>query len=340
MIERVLLSAVVVFLAQTGIVHGDSHHVIVCGSGGEEEFEVKFRDWGTRLQDVLIEQLGVSESNVFLLLEPQEGDDDALGSTSLESIQSALEIVQEQSTSEDTVYIYLIGHGSYFNSIPRFHIPGPDLTVEAFGEMIEGIQSEQMVIVNGASSSAAYINTLSAPGRIICTATKSATEYNATEFMGFFVESLEDGSADRNRDERISIYEVCQQAAELTDAWYIGSGYIPTEHPLIDDNADGLGTRLTWDLAGGFDPNDPQNESRDGALAQVCYLKNIIFPDGTPQEWIDDYMEALDLVNELKERKHELELDRYYVDLERLFLKAARANERIHTQNGPDSPNT
>jgi hypothetical protein len=318
----------------------ESYHVILCGSGGEQEFCEKFYDWGTRLEKAIVSRLDVEGSNVFLLTEAQDGDADALVTTSLETIQTVLEIVQEKSTVEDEVYVYFIGHGSYFNSIPRFHIPGPDLTAELFGGLIEDIEARYLVIVNGASSSAAFINTLSGPKRIICTATKSATEYNATEFMGFWVEALEDGSADRDRDERISVYELCQQAAELTDAWYIGNGYISTEHALLDDNGDGLGTRLSWDMVAGFDPNDPKNAERDGALARSCYLKSYSFPEGVPQEWIDDYLKALDGVSALKKRKHELESEAYYGELERLFLDAARANQKIRAEGREDEPST
>lgn len=318
----------------------ESYHVILCGSGGEPEFAEKFYDWGTRLEDAIVNRLEVPESDVFLLTEAQDDGPEALATTSLESIQSVLEIVRERSTSEDDVYVYFIGHGSYFNSIARFHIPGPDLTAEWFGTLIDEIDARNMVIVNGASSSAAFINVLSAPGRIICTATKSATEYNATEFMGFWVEALEDGSADRDRDERISLYELCQQAAELTDAWYIGNGYISTEHALLDDNADGLGTRLTWDMVAGFDPTDPKNARLDGALARNCYLKNYSFPDDVPQEWIDAYLDALDEVRALKKRKHELEPEEYYAELERFFLEAARANQKIRAERPSDGPNT
>lgn len=338
--KRVLVIVGIACMVSYSEVRADSYHVILCGSGGESEFADKFYNWGTRLEDAIIGRLEVAESNVFLLTEAQNGDTETLVTTSLESIQTVLEIVQEQSTSDDEVYIYLIGHGSYFNSIPRFHIPGPDLIAEQFGGLIEDIEARRMVIVNGASCSAAFINTLSGPNRIICTATKSATEYNATEFMAFWVEALEDGSADRDRDERISLYELCQQAAELTDAWYIGNGYISTEHALLDDNGDGLGTRLTWDMVAEFDPNDPKNTDLDGALARSCYLKNYSFPEGASQEWIDEYVEALDCVAELKKRKHELESDEYYVELERLFLDAARANKKIRALAPDDEPNT
>ena len=88
------------------------------------------------------------------------------------------------------------------------------------------------------------------------------------------------------------------------------------------------------------DPNDPKNTDLDGALARSCYLKNYSFPEGASQEWIDEYVEALDCVAELKKRKHELESDEYYVELERLFLDAARANKKIRALAPDDEPNT
>lgn len=111
---------------------------------------------------------------------------------------------------------------------------------------------------------------------MVCAASKSVDEKNATEFMEYFIQAIEDGSADQDRDERISLLEACRQAAALTDAYYMGRGLIATEHALIDDNGDGQGTRLAGDLQSGAAAETPAadtNDRRDGALAEQCFLK-------------------------------------------------------------------
>ncbi|MFP6585041.1 MAG: hypothetical protein VCD00_21095 [Candidatus Hydrogenedentota bacterium] len=312
-------------------VHADAYHVIICGSGGEEEFVEKFQSWGERLEGALIETVDVPSSNVYLLTEGVMTETPPMAVSTIDSIRSVFEIVANQAGEDDSVFIYLIGHGSFYKSISRVHIPGIDMTVTDFASYIDSLSVKELVIVNGTSTSAAYINELSGPGRIICSATKSVTEFNATEFMAHFVEGLEDGSADRNRDERITIYEACQQAAELTDAWYISSGYIPTEHAILDDNGDGQGTRLTWDMTAGFDPSVKEAAGQDGAFAKSVFLKNYVFPEGVSQEWIDQYMDAMDAVDALKQQKLDLEEEAYFERLESLFLDAARANAKIRS---------
>jgi hypothetical protein len=155
--------------------------------------------------------------------------------------------------------------------------------------------------------------------------------------MGFFIQGLEDKSADLNHDERISILEACQQSAALTQADYAEKGLILTEHALIDDNGDRLGTRLA---AGGredsrqtpalaaADAQDP----RDGNRASACYLKDYAFPVSVPREWVDSYLASLDAVEQLKRQKAKMDGKEYYAQLEKLLIKAATINRDIRSK--------
>jgi hypothetical protein len=125
-------------------------------------------------------------------------------------------------------------------------------------------------------------------------------EKNATEFMEHFVQGLEDGSADQNRDERISVLEACGQGAVLTAASYLGQGLIQTEHALLDDNGDSLGTRLP------IEPDDPAKSAprtppppKDGADAGLCFVKDFLFPPSVPKDLIESYRSALNEVEKL-----------------------------------------
>jgi hypothetical protein len=307
-----------------------AYHLIICGSGGEEEFSNRFENWGQRLKGVLEEF--DSQNTVFLLTEKARKESHN-AATSLESIERAIADVAAFITPEDDFFLYLIGHGSFIRRESRFLIPGPDLTAEGLGEMLAPINARCEVIINAASSSAGYINVLSAPDRIICTATRSTDEFNATEFMEHFLEGLEDGSADRDHDGRISVLEACGLGAELTEAWYVGQGLLATEHALLDDNGDGLGSRLPLQTAPGTvidDANDGQAAVFDGARAAECYLKNFSFPDHVPRDLIDAYLAAIEKVEALKKEKATLDETDYYARLESHLLEAARANREIH----------
>ncbi len=313
---------------------GGARHVILCGSGGEEEYSPKFHEWGRRLRDALVNRIGAAPANVSLLMEPETDSPPPGTTTSLESIRALFQALA-QSGATDDVFVYLIGHGSYVKGESKFQIPGPDLSAEAFEAMLAELPAKHAVVIDGTSASAGFINVLSAPDRLICAATKSATEVNATEFMRLFIEALEDGSADRNRDERISVLEVCEQAAALTATHYASATLIATEHAILDDNGDGLGTRLPIQVAlQEAPPASPPPSSPDGALADTVFLKNFSFPANAPKELIDGYLARLDEIKALKAAKAQTPEADYYAALEALLLKAARTNRDIRAFAG------
>lgn len=300
-------------------------HLILCGAGGETEYESRFYDWGRRLKDTLVSKFHLPEDNVSLLVE--RGDEAGASKISLETIRASLTTFSEKLSGdpgESDLYVYLIGHGSYLRGESKFNIPGPDLTASELEKSIGAARARRIIIINGSSSSAGFINELSGRDRIICTATKSVDEKNATEFMEYFIRALEDGSADENRDERVSVLEVCGRAAELTASWYVENGLIATEHGLIDDNGDALGTRLP--ISG-----QDASTSSDGALASATFLRDYSFPAEVPRKLIEEYLGALASVELLKKEKAEMDADKYYEELEALLVKAARANRKIRS---------
>ncbi|MDK1020348.1 MAG: hypothetical protein QGD90_01770 [Candidatus Hydrogenedentes bacterium] len=315
-----------------------SYHALLCGSGGEAEYSEKFRDWGMRLRDTLVMRLGVPAGNVVLLTEPETDiQTPALTTTNLKSIRAVFAAMSDSVTPDDDLFVYFIGHGSYLKNISKFHVPGADLTADELDELLQAIPARRTIVLNGTSSSAGFINVLSGEGRVICTATKSVSEINATEFMGFFIEGLEDGSADRNHDDRISFLEACEQASELTASWYTSEGLIATEHAILDDNGDGLGSRLPIEI---FDLSAEEDEDTaggdeilDGALARQCYIKDYSFHPNVPQELIDTYLSALVEVEALKAEKLQLAEEAYFAQLEEVLLKAARSNRKIRSYN-------
>jgi len=295
----------------------DPFALVICGSGGEEEFTERFSEWGTRLYGALTQDLGFEIENVSLLMDGEDTD------PSLESIQNALGTLGDRIAPEDDLFVFVIGHGSHLLGISKINVPGPDVSAEALDEWIATIAPRRLVVINAASSSAGFINVLSGPNRIICTATKSIEEKNATVFMQHFIDGIEDGSADLNRDTRISVYEACEQAAILTRAWYESEGLIATEHALLDDNGDRRGSRLA-------EPDDTDtDEEGDGELAARSWLRDFSFPPEVPQDLIDTYLSNLDAVEELKAQKETTEPVAYNAKLEEHLINAARANAAI-----------
>ena len=303
-----------------GVGEGASYHVIVAGNGGGEPYVERFETWGQQLRTVLVDRIGQDSARVYLLTESGKG---ANGRSSLSEIQKVFRQTGQKVTKQDDVFVYLIGHGSYRRGVAKLNIPGDDVTADHLRDWMNRWSARRVVVINAASTSAAFVNVLSGRGRIICTSTRSTEERNAPRFMGFFIQALEDGSADQNRDERISVLEICRQAALLTQAWYVGEGYLETENALLDDNGDGKGTRLS----------DLTSFLGDGKIADQCFLMDMPVPQGTPQEWVDAYQSAVVAVQVLVDQKAQMDSLTYFGELEAKLLKAARLNQKIRQQN-------
>lgn len=333
----VCLGVLPAFTGLYGSVAGaEAYHVVLSGSGGTPAYEQQYRAWGMRLQSALVERLGNPSDRVYHLAEKLSDSDSEIWGISLDTIRELFADLSLRVTESDDLYVYLIGHGSYIKKESKFLIPGQDLKAEELDRLLDTVRSRRTIVLNGTSSSAGFINVLSGEGRVICTATKSVVEVNATEFMRFFIESIEEGGADRDHDERISFLEACQQAADLTATWYLGESLLATEHPILDDNGDGLGSRLPLSDPGGFalfGVAISEVSRDDGALAASCYLKDYSFDENIPREVVGAYLDTLSEIEALKRRKAALDEAEYYAELERLLIQAARANRAIRQES-------
>jgi hypothetical protein len=311
----------------------ERYAAVICGSGGTVEFIEKFNDWGNRLHTTLIHDLSFPEDNVHLF------SADVADATTIQAEPCNLAVLKfyfaslkPVMTAEDDLYLFFIGHGSYTANEIMFHLPGDDLSATALHEWLQEISANHLVIVNGSASSAGFINFLSGEKRIILSSTKNVSESNAPEYFEFLIKSLQDGSADLNRDERITVYELANQTAQLTQTWYDQNEYIATEHSLLDDNGDGLGTRLLPE-----DGNEQRKSSQqqtketpqDGGLAQQVFIKDFQFPENAPDELIAQYLSALDHIQSCKLMKNDLERKEYYRQLESHLIQAASLHQKI-----------
>lgn len=304
----------------------------ICGSGGDEAYTQKFLEWGHRFEELITNRFAVPQDNFFLLTEL---DENSHMQATLLNIDKVCEKLKNISAPDDEIIIVLIGHGSYLKGKSKFHIPGPDLTASHLLQLLQEIQCRRQILINSASSSAGFINVLSNPNRMICTATKSTDEKNATEFMEFFLHGLEQNHADINRDQRITLLEACLYAAMQTAQWYTTKGLLETEHALIDCNGDGLGERL-YESDKEEIPPETISETSDIGIAQRVILLDESFPHSAPQEQIDAYLAVLDKIEEFKRHKNDMEEKEYYLKLESLLIRAALIHRNI--RNATASP--
>ena len=144
--------------------------------------------------------------------------------------------------ADDTVFIVLIGHGTFDGKIAKFNLPGPDMTPADFAAALKRFASKKVVFVNTASASGPFVEALAGPGRTIVTATRTGAERFATLFGGYFVDALASDAADADKNRRVSVLEAFNAAKIDVARAYEKQGIMVTEHPLLEDGGDGEGS--------------------------------------------------------------------------------------------------
>ena len=129
----------------------------------------------------------------------------------------------------------LIGHGSFDGTDYKFNLVGPDITAAELAELCDRIPAKRQLIVNATSASGGSVAALEKPGRGVIAATKSGTEKNATVFARYWVEALQDPTADLDKSDSISAMEAFEFAQRKTAAFYESQKRLATEHPVFED---------------------------------------------------------------------------------------------------------
>ena len=93
------------------------------------------------------------------------------------------------------------------------------------------------------SSSGGCIDSLRKEGRIVVSATKTASEKNATVFARYWVESLRDSAADTDKNDTLSALEAYRYADQKTAKFYETQKRLATEHAVLEDSGKGEGVR-------------------------------------------------------------------------------------------------
>jgi len=303
--------------------------LVVAGVGGEDTFTKKFTSQATRLYEILTNQLGFSEKNVFLLTEtvssagPEDGarESDVVPSkrATAEEVKKALATIKSAANAESLVLVVLIGHGTVDNQVPKFNLVGPDLSAKDYAQLLGALPNKKTIFVDCSSSSGDFVKPLSAQNRIVITATRSGNEQNSTVFADHFIAAFLDNAADADKNGRVSVLEAFNYATKLTADWYKEKNRLATEHALIDDNGDGTG----HEEAG----------NGDGNLAKIIYLDSKTIEeaagDAELERLIKERQRLEEEVEKLKARKSEMKPEEYESELEKILVDLAKVNQQI-----------
>lgn len=265
----------VVIGAIASTAHAQSTHIlVVTGVPGDAEHAKKFDGWAKTFIEAAKKKDAVPDANIVYLSDKQ---------ATKAGVEKTLTDFAAASKANETVVILLIGHGSFDGSTAAFNLMGPDFTAADYGRLLGKFTSQRVVFVNTASSSGAFLPAVAAPGRIIITATKTGGERNETEFGQYFTAAFGDESADRDRNGHVSMQEAFDYARTKVADAYKQKGLILTEHPVLDDGAEGRLASSAYlgigraDAALAADLNDPAVkalvEERDAIQKQIEALQ-------------------------------------------------------------------
>jgi hypothetical protein len=220
--NRALLLAMLCVFAMRA--RAATYYVIVAGLGGEPDYEQRFTAAAKDLNRIFTSAGGAS--HVYTLTGAE---------ATASQLKQTMDAVARDAKPDDDFALILIGHGSFDGVNYKFNLVGPDVTAGEITAMCDRIAARRQLVVDTTSASGGSVQALERPGRAVVAATKSGTEKNATVFARYWVEALQDPSADTDKSDSISAMEAFTYAAKKTAAFYDSEKRIATEHAVFDD---------------------------------------------------------------------------------------------------------
>jgi hypothetical protein len=295
--------------------------IAVVGAGGTPEYTAQFVKWAG-----LWEQACSKGDTRFVAI----GLDEVEASDDRTKLQETL--TAEADRNPAALWLVLIGHGTFDGRTAKFNLRGPDISTDDLAEWLKPV-SRPVAVINTTSSSSPFLSKLSAQGRVVITATKSGFEQSYARFGQYLADAIAEPQADLDKDGQTSLLEAFLTASGRVDEFYSAAGRLVTEHALLDDNGDGLGTRADW-----FRGIRPVREAEDdapldGYRAHQFHLVRSRAEREMPAN-LRAQRDRLELeVMKLRDEKEKFTEDEYYSRLESLLYEITKIYEQSDTVN-------
>ncbi|MDG3004346.1 hypothetical protein [Paludisphaera mucosa] len=288
--------------------------IVVVGAPGTPEYAADFRRaadaWKAAAAKAPAEFLGIG------LDKPVEG-----GPSDRDALQKAL--AERATAGREALWIVMIGHGTFDGREARFNLRGPDVSAAELAAWLKPA-ARPLAILDGSSASGPFLNALSAPGRVVATATRSGDEQNYARFGLQLAESIADPRADLDKDGQVSLLEAFLTAGGRTEEFYRSKSRLATEHALLDDNGDRMGTPADWFRGVRATRRVAGGSALDGARAHQLHL----VPNDRDRRMSPEVRERRDRLErdaaDLLAKKDSLAADEYYARLEPIMVELAR----------------
>lgn len=224
-----------------------------------------------------------------------------------------------------SLWLVLIGHGTFDGREAKFSAEGPDFDAKQLAGWLKPLKQE-VAVIHTASSSGGFLKALSGKNRVIITSTKSPDEVFYARFGEFFADAIGGlPEADLDQDRQVSLLEAFRHSSKATTTFYENDGRLATEHALLEDNGDGVGTRSEVLAA---DAVAAPGAILDGERA----AQMVLVLSAEEQQLTDAQRSTRDALERelktLKEQRAKLKEDDYYSKLESLLRKLGEVYEK------------
>ena len=266
MAQRIFILAFLVFVPASSFAQ-NRWAVVVSGASGGDKYAEQMATWRSDMRSALVDRYQFKPEFVKMFVDEAATSGDK---GTAENVRKFFGELRKRSSKDDFVFIVLLGHGTYDGNVAKFNLVGPDMTAKDWTDMLNGIQG-RVTLVNTTEASFPFLETLTAKGRVVITATDSAAQKYATVFPEYFVKAMKEASTDLDKNGRTSVFEVFTAASAAVKQHYEQRGQLTTERALIDDNGDGKGREATA-------------EGPDGGVARIAYLDSEAVPANASPE--------------------------------------------------------
>ena len=285
--------------------------LIVAGAPGETEFASVFED-EVKVWTGLCALAGAKSLTI--------GTDAPAAESDYERLKQLL--ADEPKDGPGEFWLVLAGHGTFDGKEAKFNLRGPDVSATELAEWLKPFH-RPLAIIDTSSASAPFLVKLAGSSRVVVTSTRSGFEQNYSRFGKYFAEAMADPQSDLDKDGQVSLLEAFLSAARRTAEFYKTDGRLATEHALLDDNGDGLGTPAEWFNGVRATKQAKEGASLDGTRAnQFCLVRSAVEQKLTPEARARrDELERA--VAKLRETKPRMAEEAYFQELEKLLVELA-----------------